>query len=167
MQTITLKQRKQINAALPDFAQLLAGQEKVQGAYQNVFVSVFDHWLSREEAEALIMIDHDQETLRARRALFREFAVGLYWLTPLFGWKYKRRHRLHVLQPAGVDDVLRACDLDNLWSQSGRRYGFLLPEYAAIYQEEWDWTNLIRYRDQQMIQPMLDLVEQVGLHVLL
>lgn len=43
---------------------------------------------------------------------------------------------------------------------------FIVPQYSAIYNEEWDWTNLLWYKDENQIKPILDIANKVGLFVL-
>jgi len=80
--------------------------------------------------------------------------------------KYKSRNRIFIKKPQNYKDVLRKCDFDNLWSERGRKYSFILPELSAIYSEEWDWTNIIWYREKEKIEPILEIAKKAGLFVL-
>ena len=165
---ITSAKRKRIDESLPGLKRLIANDEAflASGVYQKVAVSVFDHWLSETEASELIPVDDDLAEIKNRRATFKAYVKGLNELTDLYSWRYKRHNRFHIQKPSSVDDILRMCDFGNLWSASGRRYGFLMPEFSAVFIEEWDWTNVLWYRDKDAVTPLLELAKRVGLFVL-
>ena len=159
---------KKINQRFPELKKLIEGEDSFieSGIYKKVFISVFDHWLSHEEADNLIYIDEDLEELKSRRQKFKAFIEGVYNQTELYTWRYKRHYRLHIQKPTSLEDIFRQCDFENLWSHSGRRFSFLLPEYSAVYAEEWDWTNIIWYTDKEKIKPLLTEAKKVGLYIL-
>ena len=84
----------------------------------------------------------------------------------LYSWRYKRTFSLHIQKPESLEDVLRKCDFNNLWSRRGQSYSFILPEYLVIYAEEWDWTNTIWYQDKENVEPLLETAKKVGLYIL-
>lgn len=159
---------KQIKRQLPKLKQLLLEDQRFleQGAYQQISLSIFDHWLTPEEAISLIYVDDQPQELTVRRQKFKAFLEALFHQTELFTWRYKRHQRLHIQQLTMRADVLRKGNFEQLWSKSGRRYGFLLPEYSAVYLEGWDWTNQLWYIDRSSIQPMLQEAQKAGLFML-
>jgi hypothetical protein len=159
---------KRINLNLPNLKRLIEEDDDFieSRIYKKVFICVFDHWLSNEEANEQIFIDENLVELNSRRKKFKDFIEEINSKTELFSWRYKRHYRFHIQKPESLKDVLRKCDFDNLCSQSGRRYSFLLPEYSAVYAEEWDWTNIIWYTDSEKIEPLLETAKKVGLYVL-
>ena len=159
---------KRINKRLPELKRLIEEDDSFieSGIYKKIFICVFDHWLSKEEAENKIFIDEDSEELKNRRQKFKSFIESVYNQTELYKWRYKRHYRFHIQKPTSLKDVIRKCDFENLWSQSGRRYSFLLPEYSAVYAEEWDWTNIIWYTDREKIEPLLKEAKNIGLYIL-
>ena len=114
----------------------------------------------------MIFVDENLDELKARRKKFKLVAEELYKTTDIYFWKNKRNYRMVLKKPMSYKDVLRKCDFDNLWSQSGKRYDFILPEFSAIYSEEWDWTNIIWYTDEEKIVPILNIAENAGLNIL-
>jgi hypothetical protein len=159
---------KRINQRLPELQKLIEEDDSFieRGIYKKIFICVFDHWLTREEAENQIFIDKDIEELKSRRQKFKNFIEDIYNQTEFYTWKYKRHYRFHIQKPTSIKDVFRKCDFENLWSQSGQRYSFLLPEYSAVYSEEWDWTNIIWYINKEQIKPLLEKAKNIGLYIL-
>ena len=157
-----------IKKRLPGFKKIIEEDESFikNGNYKKIFISVFDHWLKSDEADNQIFVDDNIEELNSRREKYKTVVEKLYSLTDLYLWKYKRNYRFHIQKPLTLNDALRKCDFNNLWSQRGRQYSFVLPEFSAIYNEEWDWTNIIWYLDEEKIQPILDIAKSSGLYIL-
>ena len=159
---------KTIKQSLPDYRKIIEEDESFTdiGIYKKLFISVFDHWLTYDEAEKLIFIDDNINELKNRRDKFEKVVEELYKRTDIYLWKYKRHYRIFLKKPSTYNDLLRKCDFKNLWSQSGRRYSLILPEFSAIYNEEWDWTNIIWYTNEEKIEPIFEIANKVGLHIL-
>jgi hypothetical protein len=159
---------KTIKKSLPNFKEIIEENKSFleKGIYKKLFISVFDHWLTEDESDKLIFIDDNIAEIILRRDKFEKVAEELYKTTDIFLWKYTRNYRIYLTKPRTDHDILRKCDFKNLWSQSGRRYSLLLPEFSAIYNEEWDWTNIIWYIDEEKIKPILEIANKVGLNIL-
>ena len=157
-----------IKKSLPDLWKILEEDESCleNGIYKKLFISVFDHWLTRDEAEKMIFIDDNANELKIRREKFEKLIEELHKSTDTYLWKYKRNNRIFLKKPLTCNDLLRKCDFNNLWSQSGARYSLILPELSAIYNEGWDWTNIVWYKNEEKIEPIIMLAKKVGLHIL-
>jgi hypothetical protein len=165
---ISAKELKIIKKSLPFLNKFIEYDEVFINSefYKKECVSIFDHCLTREEANRLIFVDKNKDELYSRRQKFKNTILSLNEQTELYTWKFKRHNRFHIQKPINIQDVLKKCDFDNLWSNSGCRYGFLLPEYSAIYTEEHDWTNIVWHTNKDKIQPIIDIVKKSGLFVL-
>ncbi len=159
---------KSIKKKLPDLNKILKEDELYieKGVYNKIFISVFDHWLTRNEADEMIFIDDDYKELISRREKFQRFVDELFQSTSIYFWKYKRNYRVFIKKPLTNNDLIRKCDFNNLYSQRGRHYSLILPEFSAIYNEEWDWTNILWYKDFEKIKPVLEIAKKVGLYIL-
>ena len=168
MSNISKAELKEIKRNLPDYKKLIEQEDSFieSGKYKKIFISVFDHWLTNEEASEMIFVDENLDELKARRKKFKLVAEELYKTTDIYFWKNKRNYRMVLKKPMSYKDVLRKCDFDNLWSKRRKRYDFILPEFSAIYSEEWDWTNIIWYTDEEKIVPILNIAENAGLNIL-
>jgi len=135
---------KRIKRQLPSVRKLIERNDSFinSGVYDYVFISVYDHWLLPEETEQ-IDVDENPVELKMRRDKFKNFIIEVYNITEMYSWRYKRHRRFHIQKYETVESVLRKCDFANLWSLYGQRYGFLLPQFSAVYEEEFDWTNII------------------------
>ncbi len=163
---ISKNELKNIKQALPFLNKLIERDDSIleNGTYKLIFISVFDHWLNDDYD--LIFVDNNLEELNSRRQKFKNFITEVYKQTELYSWKFKRHHRIYFQKPESLKDILRKCNFENQWSEQGQRYSFLIPEYDAVYQEEFDWTNIIWYRERGKIEPLLQTAKKAGLHIL-
>ena len=162
MKKITKNQITDIKEKLPSLQKLI---EKEDTDYQMIFVSVFDHWLTQNEFQPDIHTE-DSKEIAGRREKLQNFIVGLFNMTPTFTWKAKRNNRFYLYPLETVKQILNKCQIQNQHGETGQRYDIILPELKAVYSEEWDWTNIIWFRDQEKIQPMIELAEKSGLYIL-
>ena len=162
MKKITNHRAKKIKEKLPFLKSLI---RKEDTDYQMIFVSVFDHWLTQDEFEPHIHTE-DTNELIIRRQKLQNFIVGLFKLTPIYSWKYKKNYRFYLYSFDTLNQILKKCDIQNQRGETGRRYDIILPEFQAVYSEEWDWTNIIWYRDKVIIEPLIELAKESGLFIL-
>lgn len=132
--------------------------------YKKVCVSVFDKWLDPDEVDQIWNFDLIE--LTRRRQKFEMIIKEFYELTDTYIWRYKRHNRIVFYKPNSLTHLLKRCDTQNQNWWDGHRYDILLPEFSAIYGEEWDWTNIIWYNDKEKIKPLLDIAEKAGLFIL-
>ena len=122
---LTNEQLKSIRQKLPDLKDLLDGDLE----YKKVFVSVFNHWLTREECTQLFTDDNDE--IMSRRSKFENLVNELYCQTDIYLWRYKRRRRIFIYQPQTLSQLLSKCDIQSQHSNSGNRYDLILPEFSV------------------------------------
>jgi hypothetical protein len=158
-----------IKKAIPNLQKLVESRNEwnPEVEYKMLFISVFDHWLNEDDdAGELIHVDSDLKELNRRRDLFKKMINNLFSKTDLYTYKYKRHFRFFIKKPEALSDIHRLCDFKNLWSARGRSYSFIIPEFSAVYQEEFDWTNILFYKDEETISPILEIANNIGLKIL-
>lgn len=162
MKKITYNQKTDIKKKLPNLQKLM---QKEDTDYQMIFVSVFDHWLTQNEFEPHIHTEDLKEILTRRNNL-QNFIMGLFEMTPTYTWKIKRKKRFFIYPLETLEQILNKCNIQSQHGETGQRYDIILPELQAVYSEEWDWTNIIWFRDKKLIQPIIELAEKCGLYIL-
>ncbi len=161
MKKLKKSELNDIKTGLPDLKiQLCNGEE----FYKYVCVSVFDKWLTEEECE--IIFTNDEILLLDWRKRFENAIIEIFNLTDIYLWRKKRHNRISYYRPKSLKHLLIKCDISNQTWRNGRRYDILLPEFSAFYSEEWDWTNIIWYKDFEKVKPILDALQKAGLHIL-
>lgn len=161
MKKLTHNELREIRTGLPDLRKLLSGDGK---NFNIICVSVFDKWLTEDECEQIYTTD--KNIILDRRKRLENVIIELNNLTNVYLWRNKRHNRISFYQPSSINHLLKVCDISNQTWQSGHRYDILLPEFSAIYAEEWDWTNIIWYKDFEKIKPLLGVIKKTGLYVL-
>jgi hypothetical protein len=122
-------------------------------------ISIFDHYLELEEARELI--DSVVPAERTRRdVLWHAFNRRLIESTPCYGFKWVRAGKPKFLQPRSRQQLL-----EKLCCPEPREV-LALPTFGCIYQQYWDDTNLLYFKDATRVQPFVRLAAQCGLHVL-
>jgi hypothetical protein len=158
---ITTEETKSIRSQLPGLKQLLLEGESC--AYEECFISIFDHNLSREETHLIFKKD-DFEELKKRQLLFQSFAEDLFQQTTIYYWRLKNKNRVHIKKFKNYQDLKNKCKFDTITEDHGENYGFIIPEYSAIYEQYWDWTNRLWFADPSKIKPILELAKKNQLY---
>ena len=150
-----------LKLSLPHFRNLLdQDQVTLNKHYNQLAICVFDHWLRRDEMN--ILFSKDPEEIASRQQKNRAFIEGLFDLTTVWFWRYKR-DRPFVFSPENKGEVLRKCKLNEASADRGDFYSLVLPEVGAVYSESFDWTNTLSYHTNEKIKPVLKLAEDCGL----
>ncbi|MCL9804900.1 hypothetical protein NAT51_05175 [Flavobacterium amniphilum] len=156
---LTKTELREINTGLPHIKKQLYENREL---YQSICISVFEKPLKEEECWQIY--DTDKKTIAERRKKLEDVLVDFFNLTDVYLWRHKRHYRILFYKPGSLQNLLRHCDILNQTWESGHRYDILLPEYSAVYSEEWDWTTIIWYRDYEKIKPLLEAVKKSGLY---
>ena len=162
MKKLTNSQAKEIKERLPFVQNLIEGEDT---DYQMLFVSIFDHWLTQDEFDPEIH-KVDRKELKIRREKFQSFIDGIFHLTNIYSWKYKRHNRFFIYPFTSLNQLTKKCKIDEQHGESGQRFDLIIPDFRAVYSEEWDWTNIIWYRDKEKIKPVIELAKNSGLYIL-
>jgi hypothetical protein len=130
-------------------------------------ISVFDHWLSREEAcRFLERIPPEEKALRdARHARFCALLVAG---TPVFSFSFRRRDfdNLVFLEFTSKAALSRYCTPNGGRTLSHRHFNVALPELNCVFFESWDDTHHFYFTDPASMTPIHEWAHQSGLHLL-
>jgi hypothetical protein len=114
---ISNKELKIIKKSLPFLKNLIEYDESFieSNFYEKECISIFDHSLTREESNKLIFIDKDRDELYSWWQKFKNTILSLNEQTELFLGSSKDT----IASIFKNLQVLKKCDFDNLWSNSG------------------------------------------------
>lgn len=130
------------------------------GSYpEATFVCVFNRWLSPEEAHLLDEVEPSEwRKFEALSALLLE----RYEVLRMDPWS----GACHTIRSERErDDIRNSCHADNpIRKEIKEMIALYIPELECIYQEEFDYTNVIWHRAGDAPQKFLKFVEEVGLH---
>jgi hypothetical protein len=134
---------------------------------QVVSVTVFDHWLSRDEACALLENVPTFEQSR-RDALHASFCKSLVATTEVLSFRFRGRRddRLVFREFTSKDELARYCAPNGGRTLGHRQFQVALPELNCVYLESWDDTNHFFFTEPTAINYIQQLAEKSGLYVL-
>ena len=132
--------------------------------YHKICISIFEKWLNEDECERIY--ETNSIILAAWRSRLENVITEFYKLTPTYLWRHKNNYRIVFYKPNSLKHLHKKCNIKNQTWHSGHSYDLLIPEYSAVYSEEFDWTNIIWYTDFEKIQPLLEIVRKSGLYIL-
>lgn len=152
-------EQERLIKAFPNLVNLICDIDPYD--YQKIFVSIFDHCLSREEATDLLD-DVPPEEQKRRNDTFIKFnklliqSTACYKVT-LKGIKKDRvQFKRFNTEEAG---------LEYMKPSSWPHFIIALPEYEAIYHQSWDDTVIFYYINNKVTEYIENLATKSGLHV--
>lgn len=155
------KQRQKIlENQFPNLIDLAQVNETKEYTY--LAVSIFDHWLTREESMELLG-DLDANEIERRASIFDKFNQLLSEQTEVLTFRFrgingdKPKFKSFVSQEA-QSSYLRQTDMG--------MYQAVLPELKAVYFEGYDDTNAFYLQDLSAKSFIESCANKVGLHCL-
>lgn len=152
------RRQKELQAQFPDLLKLWACEETDK--YHYLAISIFDHWLTNDECDDLLVNIGDSEQSR-RNCLFDRFNELLITKTEILHITQRGSYRPY---PKFREFISRQAAQQCLNHTSTQRYGVVLPEFGVVYFESYDDTNALYFRDMKHQSKFKDWAQQVGLN---
>ena len=164
MQKISTANRKMLDRTFPNIKDIFEAEWEKRPEYKIMTVSVFDHFLGESEIDTIY--ETDLTIVRQRREVIQKTIISMYENTDVYLKKIKRHDRLFYFAPNSLMHILKHCDIRNQHWWTGQRFDLILPEYSAIYSEDFDWGNAIFYLDDDKVKPLVKIIEDSGMFIL-
>lgn len=133
-----------------------------------IFVSIFDHWLTHEEAlKELCNLPAD--TLATRRSAYDEFHRRLLESNQVFSVVERGRGRKRYFQIkefVGQEEGVEYMAYNDYRLPLRYYRKILIPDRKCVYLQGPDYTGQLLFLNYQDIQPLLDFAGKAGLHML-
>ena len=130
-------------------------------------VSVFDRWLTRDEANDLLenVPSEEQEIRTARHA---KFCALLIAGTPVLSFAFRRRaHDRTIFREFTSSEVLyKYCTPNGGTTLKHRHFQVVLPELDCAFFESWDDTHHFYFNSRASIDIIRKWAGQCGLYLL-
>ena len=130
-------------------------------------VSVFDRWLSRDEANDLLenVPPEEQEIRTARHA---KFCALLVTGTTVLSFAFRRRtHDRTIFREFTSSEVLyKYCTPNGGTTLKHRQFQVVLPELGCAFFESWDDTHHFYFNSRASIDIIRKWAGQCGLYLL-
>lgn len=134
---------------------------------QGMAITVFDHWLSRNEADELLEnVPPDEQVDRdARHAKFCALLVAE---TPVLSFRLSRRkHDRAIFRRFTSPEALyEYCTPNGGQTFGHRQFQVVLPELGCVFFESWDDTHHFYFTNSAALGPIYKWAGQCGLHLL-
>lgn len=144
----------------------LARAEDVPG-YHYLAVTVFDHWLSRDEANELLENVSEQEQIRRNDSLYK-FSRKLASEADVISYKFcgrwsssKPKFRTFASEKIKLEYLV-----PTVTKTSGSFFKVVIPDFSMVYVESWDDTNVMYLRDISIKNRLMILAKECGVHIL-
>ena len=156
---IPKSEQERLRRVYPDLANLICDIEPHD--YKMVFVSVFDHCLTREEASEKLDNVAPEEQER-RDSLFVNFNRGLLESTECLKVVLKgmKKDRVLFKRFNNKDYALKYIS-PYTWPH----FVVAIPEFEALYFQSWDDTAIFFYINDKITEHLEYLSSKYGLHV--
>lgn len=134
---------------------------------QMLSVSVFDHWLTRDEACALLENVSTEEQLR-RNALHADFCARIVRETEVLSFAFRRMQRDKLVFRCFTSSAPLSAYLcpNGGKTLKHRQFHVVLPKFRCAYYESWDDTNHFYFAKGQEMSRIVEWAKESGLHVL-
>jgi hypothetical protein len=130
-------------------------------------VTVFDHWLTRDEANELLenVPPEEQQIRTARQAKFCALLVAG---TPVLSFAFRRRaHDRTIFREFTSSEALtKYCTPNGGKTLRHRHFQVVLPKLSCAFFEGWDDTHHFYVNKATSIDLIYQWAEQCGLYIL-
>lgn len=157
---VSKQRQKALVEQFPSLVELAAGDNCE--SYTYLAVTIFDHWLSREDAEELLFNQPESEYAR-RRLMFQKFNLLLAEQTELLSLHFKGLNQDKPMFKAFTNSQLQN---DYLTASDRHMFTLALPLINAVYFEGYDDTNVFYIKEPSARSFIESIATQAGLHCL-
>ncbi|BBM02533.1 hypothetical protein [Microbulbifer sp. GL-2] len=135
--------------------------------YTFLAVSVFDHWLSREEARMLLDDVSGAEQKKRNEALY-SFSKKLLKETEVINFRMagKWSHSKPKFRRLTSDDAAFDYFKPAVSETSKRFFNVVIPELGVVFLESWDDTNVMYLLDDSVKPQLEEWAAECGVHCL-
>ena len=127
--------------------------------YSQISISVFNHWLSEEEAfEQLNQVSANKQLERnAKHFVFSELLIKKF---KVFGYIYlKKTEETRFVEFISDRELLK-------YMKQGSRFYIVIPEIESIYTYGFDDTNHLYYKNKNVLEQIEPLIKHASLYLI-
>lgn len=133
-----------------------------------IFVSIFDHWLTHEEARKELC-NLSADTLAARRSVYDKFHKKLLESSQAFSVVERgrgRKRHFQIKEFVGQEEGTEYMAYNDYRLPIRCYRKVLIPHRKCVYLQGPDYTGQLLFLNHQDVQPLLDMAGNAGLHIL-
>lgn len=124
-------------------------------------ISVFDHWLTEDEASTFLQNESDETKVERNRAL-HDFSCSLLDKYDCLTYRFKGRVKERVVFKRFLNKKAANKYVEQSPTECSSRFQFriVFPEISAVYFEGWDYTNYLYFSESKYISEIRSLVKE-------
>lgn len=163
-QNINKKLESSTLSIFPNFESIVLDDGAIPCIYNEAHISVFNHWLSVEEA--------DKEITDAPNDIYNQalhnFSLNLFKQYQAYFVKFKGNDKKYTRLKVAINDkALEIITTPTHHLSSGQfRFVALIPELEVLYLEGCDYTHHIYYKSEPKFNKLKTMISEYGLYVL-
>ena len=157
---VSKQRQKDLEVQFPNLINLAQVNETKEYTY--LAVSIFDHWLTREESEDLLC-NLEADEIERRAEVFDKFNQLLSEKTEVLTFRFRG---INGDKPKFKSFVSHQVQSSYLRQTDTGMYQAVLPELKAVYFEGFDDTNVFYLKDLSVKSLIESCAIKVGLHCL-
>ncbi len=133
--------------------------------WQCVAITVFDHWLTREEFEQYF----------TNRSLDQQADIDLRWHlfhrllaedVSCYQYKYRSVSRLIFKEPRNSSLFVRRLSRFSVADADADALQLVIPEYRAVFVQGYDDTCSLYFECRESVKPLLHEIRKLGMYTL-
>jgi hypothetical protein len=139
-----------------------------EGEFNEIFVSIFDHWLTQEEA-LRELCNLPADTLAERKSVYDEFHRRLLESNQVLSVVERGRGRKRYFQFkefVGLEEGVEYMAYNDYRLPLRCYRKILISDRKCVYVQGPDYTGQLLFLNQLDIKPLLDIAVKAGLHML-
>lgn len=157
--------QSRLEEAFPDLSEVI--ENNPVNRYKTASITVFDHWLSEEEA-ATELGDVLPEIEKEYDARLHKFISGLTSKFETYFIKRVGKNKKRITFRAFTSEPAKDKTLTPLpWTASNRsRFILVIPSLELAYFEGWDFTHHVHLKNMSVIAVLKEEAAKAGVYVL-
>lgn len=157
----------ELRSQYPWLKAVVWNEENRFGIPRGMAITVFDHWLTRDEANRLLE-NVPREEQQIRNACHAAFCALLVAETPVLSFAFRGRahDRTTFREFISPEALSNYCTPNGGQTLRHRHFQVVLPELDCAFLESWDDTHHFYFNNPACIEPVREWAERCGLYLL-
>ncbi len=124
----------------------------------------FDHYLNNSEAVTIADPSKDVERRTNHKEMLKLFFEASD--NQVYSYRFKRKNRIHIYKITNWNYLHKAAQIDSKTGLTGCNFLLISKKLNVIYEEHYDWTNLIYLFPNSDINTIREITKKSGLFLL-
>ena len=152
---------KELKKQFPNLLDILSGKTEPTNILQPCS---FDHYLTLAECDTIQDSAKDEERRASHKKMLELFFEASN--KEVFSWRYKRKNRIQLYKVTDWNYLYKTSQIEKKTGLSGCGYFLISKKLNVIYEEHWDWTNILTLFSKSDLTTVKEITSKSGLFLL-